>query len=179
MKTSVFLRKAHNWASIVIALQMMLVVSTGLLLLLKKDVDWIQPPTERGVASDVVPSASVETMFDAARSVPELELTDWRDLSRVDFKPGKGVVKFVAANNWEAQIDTETGEVLAVSYRRSDIIESLHDGAFFGDWVKLWLFFPSALALMFLTLSGVYLFIQPRMKKAEKKRKKAGKAAEA
>ena len=149
-------------------LQMGLIIGAGLLLQLKKEIDWVQPPTIRGSAPADLPAQSMDSLFMAARSAKELELANWSDLSRVDFKPDKGVVKFVAANNWEAQIDASTGEVLQVSFRRSDIIESLHDGSFFANWVKLYVFFPSALILLVLWATGIYLFFLPYVKKWRK-----------
>ena len=172
MKTNVLLRKIHHWGSLAIMLQMGLIIIAGLLLMLKKEIEWIQPSTVRGVERSAVPVQTIDALFETASSIEELELDDWRNLDRVDFKPGKGVVKFVAANQWEAQIDTSTGEILQVSYRRSDIIESLHDGSFFADWVKLYIFFPSGVVLFVLWATGIYLFFLPYMKSAEKKRKK-------
>ena len=172
MKTNVLLRKIHHWGSLAIMLQMGLIIIAGLLLMLKKEIEWIQPTTVKGVERLTVPVQTVEALFETASSIEELELDDWRNLDRVDFKPGKGVVKFVAANQWEAQIDTSTGEILQVAYRRSDIIESLHDGSFFADWVKLYIFFPSGIVLLVLWATGIYLFFLPYMKSAEKKRKK-------
>lgn len=150
--------------------QIGLVIGAGLLLLLKKEIGWVQPPTVAGVARDETPSMTVEELFRIAQGVEELELTTWSELSRVDFKPGKGVVKFVAPNNWEAQIDTTSGDVLQVAYRRSDIIEALHDGSFFADWVKLFVFFPSGVILLILWGTGIYLFFLPHLKKAAKRR---------
>ena len=158
-------------------LQMGLIISAGLLLQLKKEIEWIQPPTINGAAPASVPTQTMEGLFAAAMGAEELELTDWRDLSRVDFKPGKGMVKFVAANNWEAQIDSSTGEILQIAFRRSDIIESLHDGSFFADWVKLYVFFPSALVLLTLWATGIYLFFLPHVKQWRKTARKAGTQA--
>ncbi|MBT8473356.1 MAG: PepSY domain-containing protein [Marinicaulis sp.] len=172
MKTQVLLRNIHHWGSLFIMLQMGLVIGAGLLLIVKKQVDWVQPPTVKGEAPDAVPTQTMEQLFASAKSEPRLSITDWRELSRVDFKPDKGVVKFVAANNWEAQIDTATGEILQVSFRRSDIIESLHDGSFFADWVKLYIFFPSGIILLVLWGTGIYLFFLPHVKNALKERRK-------
>ena len=102
MKTQMLLRKVHHWGSVFIMLQMGLVISAGLLLLLKKEIDWIQPPTAKGAAQTEVPIQTMDQLFEAAKGVEELELTSWSELVRVDFKPDKGVVKFVAPNNWEA-----------------------------------------------------------------------------
>lgn len=171
MKAQKLLRQIHHWGSPIIMLPLGLVIVTGILLMLKKDIDWIQPPTARGEAPIAIPSQSFDDLFTVAKAVPELDLQDWRGLERVDVKPGKGVVKFVAANNWEAQIDTETGEVLQVAYRRSDIIESLHDGSFFADWVKKGVFLPSAVVLFVLWGTGIYLFVLPHWKNWQKRRK--------
>ncbi len=153
--------------------QMGLVIGAGLLLSLKKEIDWIQPPTQKGAELAGTPSQSIDDLFAIAKATPELALENWRGLSRVDFKPGKGVVKFVAQNNWEVQIDTATGEVLQVAYRRSDIIEALHDGSFFADWVKLYIFFPSGVILFFLWATGIYLFFLPHIKSWRRAKKKS------
>ena len=176
MKTQVLLRKVHHWGSLVIMLQMGLVIGAGLLLMVKKEFDWIQPPTQKGVERTQVPSQSFGQLFNVAAQIPELALTDWHSLERVDVKPGKGVIKFVAANQWEAQIDTHTGAVLQLAYRRSDFIESLHDGSFFADWVKLYVFLPSGIVLLVLWGTGIYLFALTQLKRARKKQRRGRRA---
>jgi len=56
----------------------------------------------------------------------------------------------LAKNNWEIQIDTQSGTILQQAYRRSDIIESIHDGSWFHDKVKLWIFLPTGIVLLIL-----------------------------
>jgi len=172
MKPQIILRKVHHWGSLFIMVQMGLVIGAGLLLMLKKEVSWIQPSTETGIEREAVPALGMDALFDVAANIPELEVDAWDQLARVDVKPGKGVVKFVAQNNWEAQIDTHSGDVLALSFRRSDIIESLHDGSYFADWVKLYIFFPSGLILLMLWGSGIYLFFLPHVKRWRRVRAK-------
>jgi hypothetical protein len=58
-------------------------------------------------------------------------------------------------------VDARTGEVLQAAYRRSDLIESLHDGSYFDDGVKLWVFLPAGVVLLGLWGSGLYLFVLP------------------
>lgn len=174
LKPQVFFRKIHHWGSILIALPLLLMIGAGILLMLKKESSWIQPETVRGSATGV-PKLSVEHMFNAARSVPEAGLTTWEDLKRVDFKPGKGVAKFVGESNWEVQVDTHTGAILQVAYRRSDIIESLHDGSFFSDGTKLYLFLPAGILLFVLWGTGLYLFFLPHLKKRQKSKNKKHK----
>jgi uncharacterized iron-regulated membrane protein len=178
MKLNMLLRKIHYWGSLIIMAQMGLIIGAGLLLMLKKEVAWIQPPTQKGIERLEVPALTINELFDRARAVPQLNVTSWEQLSRADIKPGKGVAKFVGENNWEVQIDTHSGDVLNVAFRRSDIIESLHDGSFFAGWVKLYIFFPSGIILLFLWGTGIYLFFLPRykrMKKARNRKKTAYK----
>ena len=61
--------------------------------------------------------------------------------------------------------------MLSSTYRRSDLIESLHDGSWFGDLAKYWIFLPNGLILLFLWVSGLYLFWIPFGAKRKKKRK--------
>lgn len=149
-----------------------LVISAGLLLMLKKEIAWIQPPTLEGSAPGAMPQQSVAAMYAAAAAAPELALASWADLARVEARPREGTFKFVAANGWEAQIDAATGEALQIAYRRSDLIESLHDGSFFAGWTKLFWFFPNGIVLLFLWGTGIYLFILPHAKRAARKRKR-------
>jgi uncharacterized iron-regulated membrane protein len=61
-------------------------------------------------------------------------------------------------NNMEVQIDIVTGVVLQTAYRRSDMLNAIHEGAFFGSPVKWYLFFPASIALLFLWFTGLIMF---------------------
>jgi len=81
------------------------------------------------------------------------------------------MVKVRSKNNWEIQIDTQSGTILQHAYRRSDIIESIHDGSWFHDKVKLWIFLPTGIILLILWISGVYMLILPYTVKWKRNRK--------
>jgi hypothetical protein len=66
-----------------------------------------------------------------------------------------------ARSRWEVQVDLESGEVLQVAYRRSDLLESLHDGSWFHDRAKLWVFLPVGFVVLGLWGTGIYLFFLP------------------
>jgi uncharacterized iron-regulated membrane protein len=163
-------RKVHYWGAIIIALPVVIVIITGLFLQLKKEFDWIQPPTFSGQAN--VPTLTFSELLNLTRRVPEANINSWADINRIDIRPDKGIAKIRAKNNWEIQIDHQTGEVLHVAYRRSDIIESIHDGTFFHDKAKLWLFFPAACILLVLWGTGIYLFLLPYLVKNKNKKSK-------
>ncbi len=166
------LRQVHHWSSVILAVPLLIMIGAGVLLMLKKDVVWIQPATVSGATPGTAPPLSLSALFEAARSVETAGITTWADLARMDVKPGKGVAKFVSASNWEVQVDIHTGRVLQVAYRRSDIIEALHDGSFFADWTKLGLFLPTGLLLFVMWATGLYLFALTHVKRAAKRRRR-------
>ena len=170
-------RKIHHWGSIVVAVPIVIVLVTGVLLLLKKEFTWIQPPTVKGEQKGL--ALEFDQILAVARTVPEAGIETWADVDRLDVRPGKGMLKVRAENSWEIQIDANTGAVLQVAYRRSDLIESIHDGSFFGDYAKLWVFLPSALVLIGLWITGMVLFFHPYLVKAGKRRVLSPRAQEA
>jgi hypothetical protein len=139
----VWMRKLHRWGAILIALPFLIVIVTGILLQLKKEWAWVQPPPNRGTGK--VPEIRWDAILQAVREeAPEAEVQSWEDIDRLDVRPTKGYVKVQAINRWEVQVDLKTAKVLQKAYRRSDLIESIHDGSWFHDSVKLWVFLPSA-----------------------------------
>lgn len=176
MKFSKLNRDIHRWGSILIALPLLVVIVSGIILQLKKELAWVQPPTAKGTTTEL--SLSFDQILQAAQSVPEAKIKSWDDIDRLDVRPGKGMVKVRCVNRWEIQLDAVTGDVLQLAYRRSDLIESIHDGSFFHDVAKLWLFLPSALVLLVLWLTGIYLFFLPYYARWKKRRAKSATAAE-
>lgn len=163
-------RKLHRWGAIATALPLLLVVATGLLLQLKKQLPWVQPATTRGTPGS--PTLAWDDMLRIAQGVPAAGVKSWDDIKRLDVQPGRGIVKLQCANSWELQLDLQGGAVLSSAHRRSDLIESLHDGSFFSDPVKLWVFLPSGLVLLGLWFTGLWLWWLPWQVRLKKRRKK-------
>lgn len=164
----VWMRKGHRWGAIAVALPFLLVILTGLLLQLKKDWSWVQPPTARGTGTE--PVVSFAEILAAAQSVPEADIRSWDDVDRLDVRPDRGLVKVQAKNRWEVQVDAYDGRVLQTAYRRSDTIEQLHDGSWFHDRAKVWVFLPAAAVVLGLWVSGMYLFFLPILVRWRKRR---------
>ena len=164
-------RKIHRWGALLTALPMILVIASGLLLQLKKHVAWIQPPTNQGAAQNAEPVQSWGDILSVVRGVPESGVKDWTDIDRLDVRPSRGIVKVQCRNGWEVQVDLQVGRVLSSTYRRSDLIESLHDGSFFSDSAKLWIFLPNGLILLVLWLTGLWLWYLPVQSKSKRARK--------
>jgi uncharacterized iron-regulated membrane protein len=167
-------RKIHYWGAVVCALPIIVVLISGLLLQVKKQSHWIQPPTLKGSLS--IPTISMDQIFTAASLVEVAEINNWNDISKIDIRPSKGVVKVQSINRWEIQLDHSTGEILQAAYRRTDFIESLHDGSFFGDIAKLWVFLPAAIILTILWITGIYLFIITHLARRRSKLRRLAKA---
>ena len=163
MKFAHFNRTIHKWASVIIALPLLLVIVTGILLLVRKEFAALQPPSQTGMATE--PSISFEQIIQAAQSVKEAEVSTWEDIDRLDVRPSKGIIKIRAKNSWEIQIDATDASVLQKAYRRSEWIESLHDTTFFQRSANLWLMLPVAIILLALWLTGMYLFFLPYYKR--------------
>lgn len=159
------LRQVHYWLSLAVFLPAAIMFVAGVFLMLKKEVSWIQPPTSKGVVSNEIPAIGFETMLEASRLHPKAQIEEWSDIDRIDVRAGKGIAKVRAQSGWEVQIDTRTGEVLKVAYRRSDIIERIHDGSYFSDGVKLFIFLPTGILLIVMWGTGIYLFLLPRVRK--------------
>jgi uncharacterized iron-regulated membrane protein len=168
-------RKIHYWLSVWLALPMALIAVTGLLLQFKKSLTWVQPPESRRELT--LPIAGWPALLEAAKADTALGVRSWDDVDRVELRPGRGLIKLMAKSGHEAQFDAHTGELLQVMARRSDTIEALHDGSFFGDIVKFGWFATSAVGLLLATLSGIWLFVEPYVAKARRRRRLAQETA--
>lgn len=176
MKLKKFSTTVHYWGSVVIIIPFLIVLGSGLLLQVKKEFTWIQPKTIKTKHRDL--TLTFDRILIAAKTVKEAKIRSWKDVKLLDVRPGKGITKVRAKNNWEIQIHNESAKVLAVNFRRSDIIESIHDGSWFHDEAKLWLFLPAAIIMLFMSLTGLYLFFKLLPSKNKKRARKKEKAQE-
>lgn len=160
MRATILNRKVHYWASLVLVAPLLVVVTSGLLLQTKKHWTWVQPREQRGTGTE--PVIELAQILASVSEVRDLGVTGWDDINRIDLRPGRGVAKVWLRNGWEVQVDLGTGRVLQTAYRRSDVVESIHDGSYFGgDWTKLGIFLPAGLGLLLLVLTGAWLLLAP------------------
>lgn len=168
MKAKIVNRQIHRWGSVAIALPIVIVIVSGILLQLKKELNWVQPPTVK--TAERTPSLSYDELIKIISTIEQANVSSWDDIDRLDVRPSKGVIKVRAKNRWEIQLHAKTGEILQVAYRRSDLIESIHDGSFIHDTFKLWVFLPAAIVLLLLWGTGLYLFLLPYILKGKKRK---------
>ena len=169
MRFNILNRKVHYWVSVSIAVPLLIVICSGILLQLKKHWSWVQPKELRGTGTE--PHLDLEGILAAVQGVAELQVTGWHDINRLDVRPGRGVVKVWLHSGWEVQVDLGSGRILQTAYRRSDLIESIHDGSFFaGNWSKLVIFLPTGISLLLLLLTGLWMFWIPFSAKGKHKK---------
>ena len=169
MTLNLITRKLHRWGAIWFSVPILIVIGSGILLQIKKQIDWIQPPTQLGSKPNQTPGQTWSEILTISREIPEADVDGWEDIKRIYAEPGKGVFKVLCRNQWEIQIDMQTGKVLSSTRRRSDLIESLHDGSFFSQFVKMGVFLPSGIVLFILWLTGLWLWFLPRRNRKKKK----------
>lgn len=162
-------RRTHAWISMCFAVPLVVVIITGILLQLKKQLPFVQPIERTGVTHE--PVATPAQYLEAINRGKLDGALTWKDVQRVDIRPSKGIAKVILKSDVEYQVDLGTGHVLQRELRMSDFIESLHDGSFFaGDISKLGIFLPAAIGLLVLWVSGIYMFWLPIIVKQRKSR---------
>ncbi len=160
MKLSLLNRRTHYWATAFIAVPALIIICSGVLLQVKKHCTWVQPAELQGTGS--TPKVDFNDILASVRGVTALGVTGWDDIKRVDVRPKHGIAKVWLQSGWEVQVDLGTGRVLQTAYRRSDVIESIHDGSFFaGEVGKLCIFLPSGLILLLMWMTGLRMFWFP------------------
>lgn len=166
-------RKIHRTTGAILFVFFFIVAVTGLLLGWKKHSGGvILPKSFKGVSTNQQDWLPVHVLHEKAVKVgreqisPDLSL----ELERIDFRPDKGMVKFVFIEGyWGVQLDCTTGELLHIERRRSDFIENLHEGSFldyfFGtsdEQIKLVYTTIMGLALLTFTITGFWLWYGPK-----------------
>ena len=158
-------RKLHRYLGISIAILLLISALTGILLSLKKDVDLLQPPTQKGESKNLAEWKPLEELQQIAEmALYQAEPSQaGNPVDRLDIRPSKGIAKVLFENQqWEVQIDGASGNVLSIARRHSDWIESLHDGSIVNDLFKLISMNFLGFGLICLLLTGLWLWYGPR-----------------
>ncbi|MEM6317564.1 MAG: PepSY domain-containing protein [Bacteroidota bacterium] len=167
-------RKFHRFSGLLLSIFLLISAVTGILLALKKDIDIIQPPTQKGISKDLTTWKSLDELAALATTAFHQQYPEQANnsINRMDVRPSKGIVKVLfKEGNWEVQIDGTSGEVKSIAKRYSDWIESLHDGSIVNDVFKLVSMNALGLGLIFLMGTGVWLWYGPRLVRKLKMRR--------
>ena len=178
MSTFKFFFTVHKWAGIILAVVFTMTAVSGFMLLIKKQVSWIQPPTQKDAEGAVEDFITNQQLFEIIFAQDHPDFRSVEDIERVDFRPGKRVFKVHSEHHHaEMQVGAVSGKVLSVSWRMSDLLENIHDGSFFAGWIHGWFMPAYAVMLLFMAFSGLWMWIEPKVRRARRKKRAAAKAA--
>lgn len=155
-------RSLHRWIGIGVVLFMVLSSVTGLLLGWKKNVDLLQPPTQKGGSSNVADWVSYDQVVRSANRALDSVRHEQSGIERIDARPDKGIIKVVYLNYWEVQVDGKTGKAMSVAPRHADWIEHIHDGSIISDGFKLLYTNYIGWGLLIMSITGFWLWLGPR-----------------
>lgn len=167
-------RKLHKFLGLSLSLFLIISALTGVLLSLKKDVDLLQPPTASGESKQLdtwLPLGQIDSIAREALYIAQPDQLN-NPVDKLDVRPSKGIVKVLFDKGyWEVQVDGTSGEVKSILKRHSDWIESLHDGSIINDTFKLISMNLLGFGLIFLSLTGLWLYFGPKRFRKLKKNK--------
>ena len=125
------IRKIHRRTGMLLFVFFFIIGVTGLILGWKKNSNGIiLPKSYVGTSISLQDWLPINTLQDIAFKTMQDSIDKNIDLElqRIDIRPQKGMVKFVFNNHyWGIQLDGSTGDVLAITKRRSDFFENIHD----------------------------------------------------
>lgn len=168
-------RKIHKYIAISLFAFMFIIGGTGVLLGWKKEFNFV-PPTQRDTSE--LPTLPIEKIAAIAETYI-LENTDLDpEINRIDIRLRQGAAKVRFEHHYsEVQVGIKSGEILSVKTRTSDIIEQIHDGSIVdflfktnNEEVKKIYVTVTSLGLMVLSVTGFYLWLNPRRIKNRKKK---------
>lgn len=166
-------RRYHRYIGIFLLVLVLISAFTGILLAWKKQSALLQPPTLKGAGGELTEWRPLAELAAIARQAFVAKYPDQKDnnIDRIDVRPSKGIVKVLFEKGWwEVQVDGVTGEALSISKRHSDWIEALHDGSIISEGFKLLSMNILGFGLLFLLITGFFLWYGPKRLRILKKR---------
>lgn len=173
-------RKIHRISAILLFFFFFFVAITSVLLGWKKHSgDYLMPETREGTSADLAEWMPLQKLDSIALSVYTKSFTTEAEpqIDRMDVRKEDGIIKFTFKDSFkEVQLDGVTGSVLSVGTRRSDFIESIHDGSVLDEYfntgngsIKFVYSTVMGLGLLFFTVTGFWLWYGPKRMKGKSK----------
>ena len=158
-------RIVHRYLGISLALLLLISSVTGILLALKKEIAWIQPPSQKGVEQNLAKWKPLDelALLGTQALYKKHPAQNGNPIDRMDVRPSKGIVKILFKKEyWEVQVDGSTGAIKSIATRQSDWLESIHDGSIVSDLFKLISMNFLGFGVLFLVASGLWLWYGPK-----------------
>ncbi len=160
-------RKLHLWGSIITGIPIFIVIVTGIFIQVRRQVDWIQPPTQKTKTKYDV-RITYDQIIQNAKSAPQMSVSGWEDIYLLDLRPNKGIVKVRTNTRWEAQMDLVTGQTIQVMKRHNDWLTLIHEGVWAtpfnvdeGINLRHNVFLLANIVFTFLLVSGFWMLLKP------------------
>lgn len=165
-------RRIHKVVSITFVVFLLVIGVTAILLAWKKEIQLI-PKTQSTRVENSGDWISLEQMINIGQAFVKDSLGKSDLIDRVDVRPDKGIAKIVFKKHFtEIQIDGFSGEILSINQRNSDLVEKIHDGSILdflldsdAESSKIIYSTVTSLVLIFLCITGFYLWFNPRKMK--------------
>lgn len=176
LKLARFSRVVHRWVGALLALIMVALSITGAVVAFKNEVEYLQPAARSGAEGNIEGVISPAQVAEIVLALQLAEASTLEQINRIELRPSKRMykVRLEQASIWrsprELQVDAITGAVLNNGVRGDQLWMDLHSFAVFGEPIKLLTMIVSALALIWLSLSGYYLFFYPMWFRARRRR---------
>lgn len=170
-----FLRRSHRLIGVCAALFLMVIAVTGFLLALKREIAWMRPTEKDGPKSESMAEVvDLHTVMAAVYALQLPEIQEIGHVDRIDYRPKDNVFKVVSKTGWkEVQVNGKTGQVLNVADRNDSFIETIHDMSFWHDNARTYIAPVVATALFALSCTGVYMYVNPILRRRKYLRDKA------
>ena len=162
----------HRYLGLFLLVLVLVSSITGVLLAWKKNVETLQPSTQKGVSKELSTWKTIDEIAQIAENELIKQYPEQADnaISRIDVRPSKGIAKVLFKNgSWEVQVDGTDGTVKSIAKRHADWIESLHDGSIISDVFKLISMNILGFGLIFMLVTGYWLWYAPRKIRQMKK----------
>lgn len=160
------LRIDHRWIAIVIIIPLFITTVTGVFLLLRQQINWIQPETIK--QTKVETWATMDQVLRVITRDDSTHIKTWEDVNSIIYKPSKGTIQLRTKRSTLIQLNGTTAKILSIQARRTGWLIQLHEGSYWGKGVRQYIFLPSAIGLLLLLISGVLLIFNHYSRKFKK-----------
>lgn len=138
----------------------MVILFSGILLLLRKDISFIRPQTIKTNSKEVL--LSPNEILNISKNLNEANIKDWNDISHYRTYYNKGYVLVRTINGYQIQIDGVSGDVLSHGENLSEWLIKLHEGSLFGNIGVYGIYLPASFLFLILLITGLYLYFVKR-----------------
>lgn len=142
-------RKWHRDVALIATLPLLIIVLTGSLLILRNQFEWIQP---KSISANLIEGARLLTLEEIGAK------TNSREIDQIIYRPGKKNLAIRLKDGTELQLHPQTGEVLKEAKRRTNLLIDIHQGSWMGSFGMYAIYLPTAIAFLFLIISGLVIY---------------------